>query len=128
MDDIKRQAQRLRYHGSTYYLHAGAIYNHNLDLLIPEATNGFLDLYEYFEYFPQNEKEEKNVNNLKHHRRRSGLTQSELAVKTGISVRTLQDYEQGRKPLTGAAASTVLKMARVLGLSLLSDVEDLIDG
>lgn len=52
---IKKEAQRLRYRGATYYLHQGVIYDPNLEVLIPDATNGFLDLYEYFEYFPQNE-------------------------------------------------------------------------
>jgi transcriptional regulator with XRE-family HTH domain len=66
------------------------------------------------------------MNNLKQYRKKAGLTQTELAAKVGISHRTLQDYEQGRKPLEGAAALTVLKLARVLGLALLSDVENLI--
>lgn len=63
------------------------------------------------------------MNTLKEHRKRAGLTQPELADKVGISVRTLQDYEQGRKPLEKAAAITVLTMARILGCS----VADLID-
>lgn len=53
MEQIKKNAQRLRYRGATYYLHEGSIYGPDLQLLIPDATNGFLDLYEYFEYFPQ---------------------------------------------------------------------------
>lgn len=63
------------------------------------------------------------MNNLKHYRRRAGLTQPELAEIVGISHRTLQDYEQDRKPLAKAAAITVLNMARALGCT----VEDLID-
>lgn len=51
---IKKESQRLRYHGRTYYLYDGVIYGPNFNVLIPDATNGFLDLYEYFEYFPQN--------------------------------------------------------------------------
>lgn len=51
---IKKEAQRLRYRGATYYLYKGVIYDPHLEVLIPDATNGFLDLYEYFEYFPQN--------------------------------------------------------------------------
>lgn len=54
MGQIKKNAQRLRYRGRVYYLYQGAIYNSKLEVVIPEATNGFLDLYEYFEYFPQN--------------------------------------------------------------------------
>lgn len=63
------------------------------------------------------------MNNLKHYRTKAGLTQPALAEKVGISHRTLQDYEQNRKPLEKAAAITVLNMARCLGCT----VEDLID-
>lgn len=63
------------------------------------------------------------MNPLKHHREKCGFTQEELANLVGISHRTLQDYEQGRKPLEGARAVTVLNMARVLSCT----VEDLID-
>lgn len=63
------------------------------------------------------------MNTLKEHRKHAGLTQPELAERVGISHRTLQDYEQGRKPLEKAAAITVLTMARILGCS----VADLID-
>ena len=63
------------------------------------------------------------MNNLKHYRKKAGLTQPELAYMVDISPRTLQDYEQGRKPLAKAAAITVLAMSRVLGCS----VADLID-
>lgn len=56
-------------------------------------------------------------------RKAAGISQSKLAELTGISVRTLQDYEQGQKPLEKAAAITVLTISRVLG----STVEDLIE-
>ena len=63
------------------------------------------------------------MNNLKKHRQRAGMTQPELAAVVGISHRTLQDYEQDRKPLEKAAAITVLRMAKALGCT----VEDLIE-
>lgn len=63
------------------------------------------------------------MNVLKEYRTRAGLTQPQLAERVDISVRTLQDYEQGRKPLEGARAITVLKMARALRCT----VEELID-
>lgn len=63
------------------------------------------------------------MNNLKHYRTKAGLSQAQLAEKVGISHRTLQDYEQGQKPLEGARTITVLNMARTLGCT----VEDLID-
>lgn len=63
------------------------------------------------------------MNPLKHYREKAKLSQSQLAEKAGISVRTLQDYEQGHKPLEGARAITVLTLARILSCT----VEDLID-
>lgn len=62
------------------------------------------------------------MNNLKHYRERARLTQAQLAERAGVSVRTLQDYEQDRKPLEGARAITVLQLAAALGCT----VEDLI--
>jgi putative transcriptional regulator len=43
-------------------------------------------------------------------RSRVGLTQSEFAKLLGVSVRTLQDWEQGRREPTGAA-QTLLRVA-----------------
>ena len=63
------------------------------------------------------------MNALQKYRKRAGLSQQALAEMVGISTRTLQDYEQGRKPLEGARAITVLNMARSLDCT----VADLID-
>ncbi|MBA9067474.1 transcriptional regulator with XRE-family HTH domain [Methylobacterium sp. RAS18] len=46
-------------------------------------------------------------------RRRRGLRQSEVAVATGIPVRTLQDYEHGRSTVPEARRQ---KLAEALGL------------
>lgn len=43
-------------------------------------------------------------------RKALGLSQAEFAKLLGVSVRTLQDWEQGRKQPSGAA-STLLKVA-----------------
>ena len=43
-------------------------------------------------------------------RKASGLSQAEFAEILGVSVRTLQDWEQGRRKPSGAAA-TLLKIA-----------------
>lgn len=63
------------------------------------------------------------MNKLKSFRISAGMSQSQLAEATEISVRTIQAYEQGAKSLENAAAITVLKIARVLHCT----VEDLID-
>ena len=62
------------------------------------------------------------MDHLKYYREKAHLSQSQLAAKADVSVRTLQEYEQGRKPLEGARAITVLNMARCLGCT----VEDLL--
>lgn len=64
--------------------------------------------------------------NLKQYRLMRGISRKELAEKVGISVRTLQDYEQGRKNINGAAAITVCKMAEELDCNPweLLEVED----
>ncbi len=43
-------------------------------------------------------------------REKSGLTQAEFATLLGVSVRTLQDWEQGRRE-PNAAARTLIEVA-----------------
>ena len=60
--------------------------------------------------------------NLKTLRELKGISRKELADQTGLSYRSIQDYEQGHKDLGAAKARNVLRMAQVLDCS----VEDLI--
>ena len=69
------------------------------------------------------QKGQKRMTNLKKYRERAGITQAELAKRTGVSLRTLQDYEQGRKPINQAAAITVYRIARALDVN----VEDILE-
>lgn len=62
------------------------------------------------------------MTNLQEYRKKRNISQRQLAEQTGVNLRTLQDYEQGRKPLGQAAAATVLSIAKALGVT----VEDLI--
>ena len=52
---------------------------------------------------------------LKSYRKAAGMTQKGLADLIGISIKTLQDYESGRKNINTASASTVKKIAEALG-------------
>ena len=48
----------------------------------------------------------------------AGLSQSQLADKTGINVRTLQHYEQGDKDLNAARITTLLNLCNTLECTL----------
>ena len=52
---------------------------------------------------------------LKERRIKRGLTQSELAQKTGLSVRLIQKYEQNAQDLNKVYAITIYKLAKALG-------------
>lgn len=61
--------------------------------------------------------------NLQKLRKMAGLTQDQLAQKVGISVRTLQQYEQRSKNINAASVQTVRNMATVLNCR----IEDLLE-
>lgn len=61
--------------------------------------------------------------NLKRIRTAYGCSQSELAKKAGVSLRSIQMYEQRNKDINKASVETIYRMAKVLGCT----VEDLIE-
>lgn len=63
------------------------------------------------------------MTNLKRIREASGLSRAELAEKTGIKLTAIRDYEQNHKPINGAAALSVYKLAVALNCK----VEDLLE-
>lgn len=52
--------------------------------------------------------------NLRTMRKRSGLSQEELAAISGVSVRTIQEYEQRRKDINKAQLQTAMALAQAL--------------
>jgi DNA-binding XRE family transcriptional regulator len=60
----------------------------------------------YLEALPQT--------NLQRIRKRAGITQGELANRSGVSVRTIQQYEQRRKDVNKAQLETAMALARAL--------------
>ena len=62
------------------------------------------------------------MNKLKEKREAKGLSQSQLANATGISVRTIQAYERGARKLSGASYDSLKKISEVLGVA----VDDLV--
>ena len=60
---------------------------------------------------------------LKRIRAAYGCTQAELAKRSGVSLRSIQMYEQRNKDINKASAETLLRLSRVLGCTM----EDLME-
>lgn len=56
--------------------------------------------------------------NLKRIRSTYGCTQAELAKRSGVSLRSIQMYEQRNKDINKASAETLYRIARVFGCSM----------
>ena len=69
-------------------------------------------------------KARKGESKLRSLRRAYGYTQAELAELSGVSLRSIQLYEQGEKDINRAAADTVRRLSQVLRCSM-EDVMEL---
>ena len=70
------------------------------------------------------QKSKKVGDTVKELREKAGLTRAELAKETGINIRTIEAYEQGRKDINGAKLKTLLKLCLALNCSLEDIVTD----
>ena len=61
---------------------------------------------------------------LKELRLKKGLSQSQLADETGISVRIIQHYEQGSRVLDNARIDTILKFCVALDCKISEIIEN----
>lgn len=66
----------------------------------------------------------KEPTKLQQQRRLCGYSQKQVAEKSGVNLRTLQQYESGAKNLSKASVSTVAALANVLGCK----IEDIVSG
>ena len=57
----------------------------------------------------------RKASQLQRLRSYAGLTQAALAQKSGVSLRSIQMYEQGRKDINKAQAGTLMQLANVFG-------------
>lgn len=65
---------------------------------------------------------------LRTFRKKEKLTKTQLSDLTGISMRTIDDYETGKRDINGAKLSTLLKLCKALSCRLediLTDEETL---
>ena len=81
------------------------------------------DITKFVEIADERIKEYFKDTNLKRIRKAYGFTQSELAKQSGVSLRSIQMYEQRNKDINKASAESLFRIAKVLGCS----VEDLIE-
>lgn len=56
----------------------------------------------------------EKITNLKRIRLDKNISQSKLAELSGVNVRLIQDYEQGRKQINNAMAISVYRLAETL--------------
>ncbi|MGN1038213.1 MAG: helix-turn-helix domain-containing protein, partial [Mailhella sp.] len=82
-----------------------------------------MDIRHFAEKMNQLAQPGKTETNMKRLRRQVGLSQRELAEKSGISLRTIQQYEQRQKNINKAQVSTLLPLC----MALYCEVKDLLE-
>ncbi len=93
------------------------------DLLRMYPTLHEADVTKFADIVDQKVREAFPDTNLKRLRIAFGCSQSELAKLSGVSLRSIQMYEQRQKDINKASVDSVRKIAKVLGCS----IEDLIE-
>ena len=81
------------------------------------------DITKFVEIADQLMKDHFTETNLKRIRTAYGCTQAELAKRSGVSLRSIQMYEQRNKDINKASVEAVYSLAKVLGCTM----EDLIE-
>lgn len=81
------------------------------------------DITKFVDIMDTKMKEYFTETNLKRIRTIYGITQNELAARSGVSLRSIQMYEQRNKDINKASISTIYRLAKVLGCSM----EDIIE-
>ena len=81
------------------------------------------DISKFVEIMDTKMKEYFSETNLKRIRTIYGITQNELAERSGVSLRSIQMYEQRNKNINKASIETIYRIANVLGCSM----EDIIE-
>lgn len=81
------------------------------------------DITKFVDIAEERIKEHFKDTNLKRIRTTYGCTQAELAKLSGVTLRSIQMYEQRRKDINKASAETLYSIAKVLGCT----IEDLIE-
>ena len=81
------------------------------------------DISKFVEIVDERIRDHFKDTNLKRIRKYYGCSQSELADRSGVSLRSIQMYEQRNKDINKASAETLYRISKVLGC----DIEDLLE-
>ena len=81
------------------------------------------DISKFVEIINQRIKDVFPKTKLKHFRLISGCSQLELSKKSGVSLRSIQMYEQRNKDINKASVETLYRLSKVFGCS----IEDLME-
>lgn len=82
-----------------------------------------MDISHFIEDFDQKYRSIVMPTKLKMIREAKGISQSQLAKKSGVSLRSIQMYEQKINDIDKAQAQTVYKLSRILGCN----IEDILE-
>ena len=93
-----------------------------------ELTNMYHSLHEadiskFTDIVDEKMREHFKDTNLKRIRTSYGCTQAELAKRSGVTLRSIQMYEQRNKDINKASADTLYRISKVLGCSMESLIE-----
>ena len=77
-----------------------------------------MDVRQFVDALDKRRETIKNETRLKRLRAYAGLTQKQLSVKSGVSQRMIEQYEQGRKNLSHASVATVISLADAIGCNV----------
>ena len=81
------------------------------------------DISKFIDIVDEKVKDYYKETNLKKFRSTYGCSQSELAKLSGVSLRSIQMYEQRQKDINKASVETLYRISKVLGCT----IEDLIE-
>ena len=76
------------------------------------------DITKFTDIVDEKMREHFKDTNLKRIRSSYGCTQAELAKRSGVTLRSIQMYEQRNKDINKASADTLYRLSRVLGCSM----------
>lgn len=76
------------------------------------------DITKFVDIVDERIREHFKDTNIKRLRTAYGCTQAELAKRAGVSLRSIQMYEQRNKDINKASAETLYRIAKVLGCSI----------